>query len=564
MSHDRLSRRDLFRGTGALAASLGASSALRLAVGGAAAATAATASIHIARAGSFSLVNPRVAHPVFAQSGGTFFIEIIADSWLDKGGWSVQLRNNLGASWSVPVVDAQYTTIDYDRANGWRLVVQPSSSMSPECYSLTVSHRSVESKASAERAVSLVPNLEADWYGLQLTDEHVMYDSHKHYANDDPKSGYRSADLVRWATPVINLINPRVVFNTGDQAHQYATTGYRYSYNDDIYRCYLNAKAGYRVPSLMMLGNHEIDEEDEEQRRRDWSRWESVAGRRFYHVRIGSLWAFAHDYFDPASRDFIDKLYRQSFGEGRVAGRVFLQHHTSEKGYRPGGDYAPTLMLIGHFHNQDVVDEYPYPILMGIAAHEYARASVVRFEKRDGRWRSNAADRWESSDNSLVGDYGSPKVSASFTNPNDGRARSNQVTVTNKINQRWDDGRVQFVMADGSYSVKGGDVLASYRQPDGKRVVLVRVDIPANGSLRLEVAEKGTSSFPAAAGETAPVEVLPPDEMAEPQGQLDAQGELVLPAGPADRTDGERAPIDPGDADHGLFQLRLPLLRAEL
>jgi len=559
VDYSRFPRRSLLKGAGALAAG----SLLRLPAAAAAGAGLAVATApRAAQAAEFELVNPRLADPVFAQPGGQFFVEVRASSSLDPGGWSVQLRTDLGASWSVPVADAQATTIDYDRADGWRLVVTPSSSMSPELYSITVKHRSLDSSVSAERAVSLVPNLEADWYALHLTDEHVLYDSHTHYANDEPENGYRSADLVRWATPVVNLLNPRVVFNTGDQAHQYATSGYRYAYNDDIYRCYLNAKKGYRVPSIMMLGNHEVNEKDETQRKRDWARWEELAGRRAFHVRIGSLWVFAHDYLDPDSRSFIDRIYRASFREGRVAGRVFLQHHTSADGLRPSSEYAPTLMLIGHIHSQDVVDEWPYPILMSVAAHRYARASLVRFEKRDGRWRSDAKVRWESTNYGLVGDYGAPKASASFASPNDGRARSNQVTVTNKLAQRFGDGRVRLVMTDGSYGVKGGDVLASYRQPDGKRIVLVRVDIPASGSLRLEVAEKGTSSFPAAVDEAAPADALPPDGIAESQAQLDAQGELMPTAGPPDRADGERAPIDPGDADHGVFQIHLPLLRA--
>jgi hypothetical protein len=560
VSSDRFSRRSLLRGSVAVGGSL-ASRAFAQRGLAAVAATGALVAARPAAADSFSLVNPRLAHPVFAQPGGSFFVEVIASRSLDRGGWSVQLRNDLGASWTVPVADAYPTAVDYDRADGWRLVVTPSSSLSPELYSITVSHKALGSTVSAERCVSLLPNLEADWYALHLTDEHVMYDSHKHYANDDPKSGYRSADLVRWATPVINLLNPRAVFNSGDQAHQYATTGYRYNYNDDIFRCYLNAKAGYRVPSLMLLGNHEVHEKDEAQRKRDWTRWEELAGRRSYHVRIGSLWVFAHDYLDPDSRRFIERIYRESFSQNRVAGRVFLQHHTSEDGYRPSDKEAPTLMLIGHLHRQSVEDEWPYPILLGIAAHEYARGSVIRFEKRDGRWRSNAADRWEDSDLSLVGDYGAPKASVSFASPNDGRARSNEATVTSKLSQRFGDGRVRFVMADSSYSVKGGDVLASYRQPDGRRVVLVRVDIPANGELRVKISEKSTTSAATTVGGTEPVEAPAPDSLAEPLLPLNERGEPVLPAGPANRTDGERAPDDPGDADRGLFQLSLPLLR---
>jgi hypothetical protein len=548
MSYRPLSRRSLLR----RAAALGAASLLSCQpIQRLRAAPALRPSLQT----GLRLVNPRLAHPVFAEPGGTFFVEVRAAANLDPGGWRVQLATDLGASWSVLVVDAKATTVDYDRADGWRLVVQPPAGLPPELFTLVVRHTALAEEVREPRSVSLVTDLNADWYALHLTDEHVLYDSIRHYACDDPASGYRSADLVRWATPVVNLLNPRLVINSGDQAHQYATTGYRYSYNADIYRCYLQAKAGYRVPSLMLLGNHEVNEKDAAQRARDWARWEGLAGRRFFHLRVGSLWFFAHDYLDPASRVFIDRLYRSSFANLGVEGRVFVQHHTSEQGYRPTADYAPTLMLIGHFHRQSVEDRWPYPILMGAAAHRYATGSVIRFTRRDGRWQSDAADRWGLCDVGLVGDYGAPMASATFATPNDGRARANSVDVRNRLPQRFPDGRVRLLLAEGRYALEGGDVLAQYAVPGGRTVTLVRVDIPANGTRRLEVREQTASHFLVTLPET-PV----PERLDETPVAVSEAGDPLLPSGPTDTVIGPLAPDDPGATrDEQPHQLFLPL-----
>lgn len=503
---------------------------------------------------ALSLVNPRLAHPVFAEPGGSFNVEVATSRQLTPDGWSVRLSNDLGATWSCTVADVSSNGIDYGRRQGYRLRVLPPSGISPELFTLRVRHTALSGELSEVRAVSIVPSLWSDCYLLQLTDEHVMYDSINHYACEDKPSGYRSADLVRWATPVVNLINPRLVINSGDQAHQYATTGYRYSYNEDIYRCYLNAKRNYRVPSMILLGNHEVHEKDSGQRARDWARWEALAGRRAYHLRMGTLWLFAHDYLDDASRRFIDEVYRASFREGHVEGRVIVQHHTSWHGYRPGAEIAPTLMLIGHLHRQSVEDRWPYPILLGAAAHKYATGSLLRFTRRNGRWSTDAAESWSASDVRLVGAYGAPSVSVSYAQPNDGRARTNEATISNTLDQGFSDGRVRLILGEGRYRVRGGDVLSRYPIAGGKTVVLVRVDIPRKGTLRLEVEpSSSTVSLPGSEPEgLVSAEGSPP---------LDAAGDPLPEPGPADLASGEVAPLDPGATDapgHRPFTVSLP------
>jgi hypothetical protein len=215
-------------------------------------------------------------------------------------------------------------------------------------------------------------------------------------------------------------------------------------------------------------------------------------------------------------------------------------------------------MLIGHLHRQSVEDRWPYPILLGAAAHKYATGSLVRFARRDGRWTTDAEHTWGSSDVRLVGSYGTPSVAASYAQPNDGRARSNQVTISNSLDQRFSDGRVRLILGEGRYSVRGGDVLSRYSIAGGKTAVLVRVDIPRKGTLRLEVEPaSSTLSLPSGGPETG--EPLSTDTPVA----LDASGDPLLEPGPADLTDGGFAPLDPGAADapgHRPFTVSLPQL----
>jgi hypothetical protein len=503
---------------------------------------------------SLALVNPRLAHPLFVEPGGECNVEVATMARLDPSRWSVVLSTDLGAAWPCPVVDVGDEGIDYGRRAGWRLRVRVPSDITPELMTIRVNHSDAAGPVEEVRALSVVPSLWTDSYLLHLTDEHVMYDSHKHYACDNPRSGYSSADLVRLATPVVNILNPRLVINSGDQAHQYATTGYRYSYNDDIYRCYLNAKRGYRVPTMMVLGNHEVHEKDAEQRARDWARWEALAGRRYYHIRLGSLVVYAHDYLDPVSRAFIAKLYEDSFRNGSIEGRIFVQHHTWSEGYEAPSDKAPTLMLIGHLHRQSVEDRWPAPILMSTAAHNYGTGSLIRLKRRDGRWTTDAASDWWGCALRLVGDYGAPNITVSSTEPNDGSARSNRITVTNKLAQGFGDGRLRLIMADGGYSVRGGNVVRRYRTPSGKTAVLMQIEVGAKDSLEIEVTPQTKSVVDM---HVTPAESDPP-LLLEPA----VVDETIL----HDSSDGVLAPVDPGAITEPAvaeFTVNLPLVGAE-
>jgi hypothetical protein len=67
------------------------------------------------------------------------------------------------------------------------------------------------------------------------------------------------------------------------------------------------------------------------------------------------------------------------------------------------------------------------------------------------------------------------------------------VTITNDLPQNFYDGRVRFVLSRGVYrTVKNGEILSEYDSADKtKTAVLVRVNIPAKGSVTVSIPRPG-------------------------------------------------------------------------
>lgn len=479
-----------------------------------------------------AIINPRFVNPAYAEPGGSFSAEVRGDAGLDPAGWTAALENDLHVSWPCKIENARYGDVNNGREPGWQLTIRVPSSISPELMHLQLSHRAGQT-SQTHQAVSIVTSLNDPFFMLHLTDEHVMRERQEQIQEaSDRKTGFRTAQLVTWATPVVNLINPRLVVNSGDQVTRFATTGYQYDLIDDIYGCYRKAKRGYRVPSMVVLGNHDVNQRAD--RTQQYVEWERVAGQRYYTIRIGSLAIFGNDYTDNQSKRWILDTYAATYNNPEITGRVVVQHFTDWAAVRIPDATPATLELIGHLHNATLVESRPFPILMSVAAHRYARAGWIGFERNNqGQWTTHAADNWKkSSFIELVSDNGTPNVWMNYDTPNDGQANSNRVVISNRLNQNFADGRVRLLMADGNYAVQGGDVLSSYtflnKSGQRRRAVLVRVNIAANSTTTVSIQPSGTSI--ASVEENA---IMQPVEVNTNGVPLDIMPEYKQPATPA-------------------------------
>ena len=155
-------------------------------------------------------------------------------------------------------------------------------------------------------------------------------------------------------------------------------------------------------------------------------------------------------------------------------------------------------MLIGHGHRTITVQTAPYYIYMERAAFFWGTAGFFNFRRTTDGWtcdqtvalRDEAKDVWP-----LFTDNGATKK-VRADQPDTMNITTNSVTIINDLPQNFYDGRVRFILNRGSYrTVENGTILSEYDcAKDTKTAVLVRVNIPASGSITVKIPSKRTSS----------------------------------------------------------------------
>lgn len=112
---------------------------------------------------------------------------------------------------------------------------------------------------------------------------------------------------------------------------------------------------------------------------------------------------------------------------------------------------------------------------------------VVRF--RDGRVESCTYNGHETAPIPFAREA-FPPLSVSFNSPNDGTQTSISATVTNRLADAYPNGRVTFVVPAGAYGVTGGRLESQILSDNRRlRILNVRLDIPASGSVDVSVVE---------------------------------------------------------------------------
>jgi hypothetical protein len=155
-------------------------------------------------------------------------------------------------------------------------------------------------------------------------------------------------------------------------------------------------------------------------------------------------------------------------------------------------------MLIGHGHRTVTVQTTPYYIYEERAAFFWGTAGFFNFQRASEGWtcdqtaslRDEKKDVWP-----LFTDNGVTKK-VRTDQPNPMYVTTNCVTIINDLPQNFYDGRVRFVLDKGIYrNVKKGKILAEYNCANGTNTaVLVKVNIPANGTITVNLPENHTSA----------------------------------------------------------------------
>src|SRR5690606_32941603 len=116
------------------------------------------------------------------------------------------------------------------------------------------------------------------------------------------------------------------------------------------------------------------------------------------------------------------------------------------------------------------------------------RAAFFNFRRTHDGWVCDESEVHANDLNvhRLLGDHGTPMVSADYEYPNDGTSAGNTVRIVNKLPHDFYNGRIRFLLKKGRYAIDGGDILAQYDAADGERTaVLVNVNIRKNAEMRV-------------------------------------------------------------------------------
>jgi len=427
------------------------------------------------------IFRPKAGVTEFSEPGQPFGVEILAPAGLSSNGWSVILGNDLRA-WSNSVVEqVDYGLEVYNRSLvGYRLQVRTPSEAPPELFSLEVRHAAAGA-ATNRRAVSLAPVLETNFYLLHYADPQIS--GSNALSGSGQNSPYGSLQELSWHAPVFSLINPRFIFNTGDEIDDGdVDTANRYA-------AYLNAIAAFGPPLLITRGNND---------RGDFGHWKTNVGQAAYSLTMGSFYLCMNDTRGNEMRAWFTNDYAAAFADSNIAYRLIGQHYNSNGDgknpyfFAPTAGQYPDLMLVGHNHSFSTLQSSPYPVLSSGPACNYGGASLLTFYKSGSNWLCpGAASHPAGTRFNAVGDWGAPHVACAYRVANDGAACSNTVVITNSLPFDFWDGRVRFHMRSARYGyvVTGGAVLAQYDYAGGSNTaVLVQVDIRSNRLTTVSIA----------------------------------------------------------------------------
>jgi hypothetical protein len=418
----------------------------------------------------FSVFRPSLGVPEFSVTSGTFRVEVRASPGLASNGWTVVLANDL-RGWTGAVERVDYGwCVENNAATGYCLTVRAPSAAPPELFDLLVSHPSAGA-ATNRHTVSILRSFDSDFYILHYADPQAS--ASNALSASGMNTPYGSIQEMYWHAPVFTLINPRFMFNTGDELDDGdVDTVNRYAQ-------YIAAANTFGPPLIITRGNND---------RGAVGHWRTNIGAATFSLRMGSFYICMKDYNANDYYAWFTNDYAASFQDTNITYRLFGQHYNSgASSYAPAAGQYPDLMLVGHIHSYSTVQAAPYYVLSSGAAHNYGGVGMFSFAKSGTNWLCAGITNRASFN--PVGDWGAPRVTNWYANANDGTQTTNTAFVTNSLPYRFFDGRVRFLLRRtcGGYTVSGGEKLAEYDYGASNSAVLVKVDIASNALTQVSV-----------------------------------------------------------------------------
>jgi hypothetical protein len=434
-----------------------------------------------------NIVYPWRATTAIVKSGDSFEVWLNADEnqkvkevvlQADYHNLSVQFKSEMGL-WVYDVTSQNtYNT---------RVTVKVPRSAPADRYDIVLN--TTTGNIISRAGVKVTKQYKSDYYILHISDIHA-------FQNKYPTTLQRVSAIVDMA----NIINPEMVFNTGDNLYRPTEERMNALFAG-------NSESGlkgfnqFNAATFTVAGNHDIDFDNmpEEGFYKEkaiwWNKWWGLQSF-FFSYGKGRFMGVNNGWhgFDPAPQFSVIKDRVKQVGAGNF--RLAAAHIRNHKMPELDSVANLNLILLGHNHhianqNPTSLNNKPVQYIVN-SMRDNMELNLYKVDGKTGKYTAVGGPTAqvsyiENPDDSKSPELYKPKLTIAFSNTNNGSGISNTATVINKFPFAIEGAHIRFIMPQGKkYTVSKGKI---EQQFDGTNfhVVDVNVDLEANNSTLVEI-----------------------------------------------------------------------------
>ncbi|NDP20509.1 MAG: hypothetical protein GZ091_05465 [Paludibacter sp.] len=298
-----------------------------------------------------------------------------------------------------------------------------------------------------------------------------------------------------------NIINPELVFNTGDNLYRPTDDRMNQLFigNNQLGTKGLNK---LNAATFTVAGNHDIDfdnlpEEGFYKEKADW--WNKWWGLQAYNFSYGKgrFMAFNNGWhgFKPVQQITAIDSWLQKEGAGNL--RVGAAHIRNKEMNGFDSVANPGLILIGHNHhiasqNPSPLNNKPIQYIVN-SVRDNMEFNLFKVDAKTGSYKAVGSTTAqvvyvENPTEKESPDLYKPRLTATYSNANDGTNATNTATITNKFDFPIESAKVRFILPFGKkYTISKGHIEQSF---DGTSVHVVDVTfhLEPNSTTLIEIA----------------------------------------------------------------------------
>lgn len=198
------------------------------------------------------VVTPHFGTPAFVEPGSTFEVELTSKEYknLSKDGWIISLENDYSI-WFCEVTEAtDYTEngVYLGMKDGYKLIVKVPENVPCELLNLSVRHRDSLKERRAPQSVSVIENIDENFYAVGISDTHLT-------KWNSATTAIQEGSNLELFNKQMQLAGARYLYHGGDMTTVTGSTDRKQETMDLMVDAFTDTK----VPLIAVAGNHEYD-----------------------------------------------------------------------------------------------------------------------------------------------------------------------------------------------------------------------------------------------------------------------------------------------------------------